>query len=319
MLNHTITRKQAEQSINQSIQSDVVILNTAHHCHPELVSGSQKLRRFRNKFGMTINNSANSKKSNKNVKNLLPYSFNALLPKKEFAFTLAEVLITLGIIGIVAAMTIPTLISKNQKRVIEAKLKEDYSIIQQVIKSNEGNDVDMSMILKDEDTNSQKEWFETYFAPYMKYSHVCYNEAGCWQNKGKNRTLDGGTVLNDRQNIGIGLDIVTVKLNNGTNICMDVWSAYSLWNRFGINTSNPGLTFYIDSNGDSGPNVIGKDIYVLTYTSENGILPAGFHKTVEEINNNCSEKTKGENSGVFCLLRTKNNGWTIPDDVWKLK
>ena len=30
------------------IQSDVVILNTVHHCHPELVSGSQKLRRFRN-------------------------------------------------------------------------------------------------------------------------------------------------------------------------------------------------------------------------------------------------------------------------------
>ena len=76
---------------------------------------------------------------------------------------------------------------------------------------------------------------------------------------------------------------------------------------------------YIDTNGDSGPNVIGKDIYVLTYTSENGILPAGFHKTVEEIDNNCSEKAKGETSGLFCLLRTKNNGWTIPDDVWKLK
>lgn len=118
------------------------------------------------------------KKGNKTVKNLVPYCLNTLVPKKELAFTLAEVLITIGIIGIVAAMTIPTLISKNQKRVIEAKLKEDYSIIQQVIKSNEGDDVDMSMLLKDEDTNSQKQWFETYFAPYMKYSHVCYNEAG---------------------------------------------------------------------------------------------------------------------------------------------
>ena len=38
-----------------------------------------------------------------------------LLYKKELAFTLAEVLITIGIIGIVAAMTIPTLIFKNQK------------------------------------------------------------------------------------------------------------------------------------------------------------------------------------------------------------
>ena len=56
--NHVITRKDNEQVMNGLEQSDVVIPNTAHQCHPELVSGSQKLRRFRNAFGMTINSSA---------------------------------------------------------------------------------------------------------------------------------------------------------------------------------------------------------------------------------------------------------------------
>ena len=42
---------------------------------------------------------------------------------KKFAFTLAEVLITLGIIGIVAALTMPVLIEHHQKQVIETKLK----------------------------------------------------------------------------------------------------------------------------------------------------------------------------------------------------
>ena len=135
--------------------------------------------------------------------------------KIKFGFTLAEVLITLGIIGVVAAMTIPTLISKNQKRVIEAKLKEDYSIIQQVIKSNEGNDVDMSMLLQDGNTDSQKEWFETYFAPYMKYSHVCYETKGCWQ-KNKTKLLTGATVANDRPEYGIGAGIVSVTLKQWT-------------------------------------------------------------------------------------------------------
>ena len=78
--------------------------------------------------GMTINNSEND---NKNIKNLLLYSLGSLFPKKKLAFTLAEVLITLGIIGIVAAMTIPTLINKKQKAEIETQLKENYSIIQQ--------------------------------------------------------------------------------------------------------------------------------------------------------------------------------------------
>ncbi len=243
-----------------------------------------------------------------------------ILAKTKHAFTLAEVLITLGIIGIVATMTIPTLISKNQKRVIEAKLKEDYSIIQQVIKSNEGNDVDMSMAVRAFDINSQKEWFETYFAPYMKYSHVCYETKGCWQKRGDNKNLAGNATPYNRKEIGIGYDIVTVKLNNGTNICLDVYNSPQEFSEsFGVNATEKGLVIYIDTNGDSAPNIIGKDIFILTYTPSNGILPAGMHRTKQVIDKNCSSAEKGIYAGYYCIMRVKNNGWTIPDDVWSLK
>ena len=43
---------------------------------------------------------------------------------KRIAFTLAEVLITLGIIGVVAALTIPTLIQKYEKQVYITQLKK---------------------------------------------------------------------------------------------------------------------------------------------------------------------------------------------------
>ena len=46
-------------------------------------------------------------------------------------FTISEVLITLGIIGVVAAMTLPTLIRRHQEKVIIAKLKKNYSTMQQ--------------------------------------------------------------------------------------------------------------------------------------------------------------------------------------------
>lgn len=251
------------------------------------------------------------------MKNML---LNLLPTKVKLGFTLAEVLITLGIIGVVAAMTIPTLISKNQKRVIEAKLKEDYSIIQQVIKSNEGNDVDMGMLLYDSNVNSQKQWFETYFAPYMKYSHVCYDQAGCWQKKGSNRNLAGNATKFNRNAIGIGKDLVTIKLNNGTNICLDVWSYTSeLFQHFGVKSTEQGMSIYIDTNGDNGPNVVGKDIYILVYSPDNGIVPAGLHKTKKEIDKNCSSAEKGEDAGYYCIMRVKNNGWQIPDDVWNIK
>ena len=53
--------------------------------------------------------------------------------KKSKAFTLAEVLITLGIIGVVAAMTLPTLIQKYQNLVLETQLKKTYSTLSQGI------------------------------------------------------------------------------------------------------------------------------------------------------------------------------------------
>ncbi len=53
--------------------------------------------------------------------------------RKRCAFTLAEVLITLGIIGVVAALTMPSLIEKHQKSVTINKLKSTYSILNNAI------------------------------------------------------------------------------------------------------------------------------------------------------------------------------------------
>lgn len=50
---------------------------------------------------------------------------------KKYGFTLAEVLITLGIIGIVAAMTIPTLISNTNGAKFRSQLKKTYSSLNQ--------------------------------------------------------------------------------------------------------------------------------------------------------------------------------------------
>jgi prepilin-type N-terminal cleavage/methylation domain-containing protein len=47
---------------------------------------------------------------------------------KNSGFTLAEILITLGIVGVVAAMTIPTLMMNYQTRVWEARLKKSFSV-----------------------------------------------------------------------------------------------------------------------------------------------------------------------------------------------
>ena len=59
--------------------------------------------------------------------------FTSRFSLKRTAFTLAEVLITLGIIGIVAAITLPTIINNYRVKVLENQFKKADSIIQQAV------------------------------------------------------------------------------------------------------------------------------------------------------------------------------------------
>lgn len=56
--------------------------------------------------------------------------------KKKLGFTLAEVLITLGIIGVVAAMTIPTLIVQVDQSEYKVRFKKAISTLNQAIMMN---------------------------------------------------------------------------------------------------------------------------------------------------------------------------------------
>ncbi|MBQ8458546.1 type II secretion system protein [bacterium] len=92
-------------------------------CHPELVSGSKK---------QILNQVQNDKilgslcKAQHDI-----ITRNELIHFKKIAFTLAEVLITLGVIGVVAAMTIPTLIANINGQRFRSQFKKTLSTLNQ--------------------------------------------------------------------------------------------------------------------------------------------------------------------------------------------
>ncbi len=95
--------------------------------------------------------------------------------KKKAAFTLAEVLITLGVIGIVAAMTLPTLIANYQKKVVETKVKTFYSKLNQAYWMSyafNGDTVDWVEEYKYYSYEEMVDWLEKYIFPYMKHIDV---------------------------------------------------------------------------------------------------------------------------------------------------
>lgn len=95
-------------------------------------------------------------------------------------FTLAEVLITLGIIGVVAAMTLPALIQNNRNSVVETRLKKFYTTFNQAImlaEADYGDKVywynDIGGVELDEEGNPIVEtaeidkWFQKYFSKFI--------------------------------------------------------------------------------------------------------------------------------------------------------
>ncbi len=85
---------------------------------------------------------------------------------KKLAFTLAEILITLGVIGIVAALTMPALVVKHRKLVVEASLKKFYSTVNQAILlsiNDNGETKDWNFA-----TSNTPESIENFYSTYLK-------------------------------------------------------------------------------------------------------------------------------------------------------
>lgn len=85
-------------------------------------------------------------------------------------FNLSEVLITLGIIGVVAAITLPSLIQKHKKLETTARLKKFYSIMGQAITLSENEYGALNDLLEpNAKINKVEDWFNKYLSKYLEF------------------------------------------------------------------------------------------------------------------------------------------------------
>lgn len=221
-------------------------------------------------------------------------------------FTLAEVLITLGIIGIISVLTIPNLIMNKSKKEIQTQMEKEYSSIQQAAFMAEKDGFFLYNVKND--AKALSEWFDAYLGKYLKISKKCINKAGCWHKANTIKLLNNAALDYNTTDKGWGARVLTLVMSNGAYYNIDVWANDS---RFGVDRNEQLLVITIDINGDKEPNVFGKDIYVVAWTKD-GIVPAGYAKTKKQVENNC---LKG--NGYWCLQYLIQNEWKIDDRVWK--
>ena len=220
-------------------------------------------------------------------------------------FTLAEVLITLGIIGIVAAMTMPTLIANYQKKQTSAQLKKAYSTFAQILLQSQYENENSSNWVTTEPSSSYDEnlaYFNTYWAPYLKVIKICKTMAECGYN------IDGYASVADRKNYvyyGQYDNVPGFIYGDGTYAYIRPYNAQSTEdNRYKLQLIS------IDLNGAKRPNTIGKDVFQFEINTSKGTIK-GFGVadtcTKEKINNN-------KENARACGGKILSDGWEIKDD-----
>ena len=228
---------------------------------------------------------------------------------KKVAFTLAEVLITLGIIGVVAALTLPTVIQNYQKQVTVNKLKKAYSVLGQVAQRAIADNGAIS-VMNGEPLNSNtcKSIFHTYWLPYFKGAEV-YPE-------GKKPNLNDNTAFYRHLRSGYWDTNIYTQYAAGRiffttpddmSFYIDIMKWVSKYDNDGKLISQTGVynsfqTVYVDINGLKQPNTIGKDVFIFTIDFEKGIAkPWGYNSSDSAINSN----------DVYYAAKIIKDGWKI--------
>lgn len=227
------------------------------------------------------------------------------------AFTLAEVLITLGIIGVVAALTIPTLISNYQKQVYVTRLQKGISVLNNGVRlmmADEGVDTldqvaantDCSTdgsdaLIKMNPSESERACINNYFSKYFKI--VNYNK------------------LADAEEF---TQLKATTLHNGNSA--RIFVSLNFAGAYGFQTQD-GMIFYpwswglggigiIDVTGTAGPNEFGRDIFFLSvndygYYSVYGVDSWNKESSIDY----CGDNAQG--NGYACSARIMAEGWKM--------
>lgn len=234
------------------------------------------------------------------------FNIKCIKPLKNFistsGFTLAEVLITLGIIGVVAAITIPTLLNNMNKRDNYVALQKALSMVSEAathIRSENGNSMASLATTHLE--------FANLFKPYMRVTNFCENETdseNCYiKNTSTIYNLQGGKYGQVVNAYTTRPKIVTP---DGFVYMFTLESAscnYNYYKRNGVSEHCGSIT--VDTNGTKKPNTKGKDIFDISVNKYNTTPYWDMRYSFDFL---CSSTSNDGWNGANCAYRAITEG-----------
>lgn len=210
--------------------------------------------------------------------------FVSFIISNKPAFTLAEVLITLGIVGVIAAMTIPMLITNYQKHLTLVRLKKTYSHLNQVIKLiDEEHGL---TVLSGSSSNFVPKYILPHYNGATLYKPTNYKKTMCFNPKhyylsAPSNDAQYNALQTRRKGKCSGYistpfgSSASIELPDGTCIAFNtlVDSRYY-----------PNATIFVDVNGSANPpNCLGKDLFMFYVDQDTAsVLPTRVETSYDQ-------------------------------------
>ena len=242
--------------------------------------------------------------------NLCPQSntYSNVTKKLKLAFTLAEVLITLGIIGIVAAITIPQLINNYKAKRLQTQFLKSYSTIQQAFKEMEADDVST-----DPTTYNTLEYYKTFMnylqAPIdcgigdNKYLPCVYMRDSSSKDYKPYKTYDGKTNASM-----ILFDDGQIALQDGTLLLFENYAP-----RMRVFVS-------VDLNGyNNKPNRWGYDLFTFQLVDNQLKAMGDSGTTYTDLSTYCNVNSQDEYNGIACAKKALSDSEYFKNIVKEFK
>ena len=188
----------------------------------------------------------NLKLSCRNSNSDLPKQLRSTPLNRKVAFTLAEVLVTLGIIGVFSAMTVPTLMQNYQRKSYVTQLHKVYNELSQ---SAVRYQTDRNAINLREAGLTTNTAVRNFQKTYFKVVKDCGSTGeGCF-----------AKTYEKISGVTSGFSNYTACARGGN--CMTIASGVAIASYVGDDNST--ILFFIDINGQAGPNILGRDAFSL--------------------------------------------------------
>ena len=236
--------------------------------------------------------------------------------KKFIGFTLAEILISLAIVGVIASLTIPALLISYKPKLYAAQLRKIYSQLSTATKEiiSEEHADSISLEFGDENyenTDTARGFYYTtagtvdggpdFLKKYFKNSKV-----DCGAGKSNSCMASSYKSKNDQEIGAIDEDYFCVQTVNGQSICTKFDENYEWIDTLG--KPQTGATkIVVDINGLKKPNVTGEDLFVMRIDDEGNVADIDSDET--KCNVQQSSLTGIEQYASGCLAKVMNNGW----------